>query len=158
MEADRIPRPQYCRRMSRLTVEDLVSRLRASGVRITAPRRMVLAALADSGSHVTAEDLHRRVRREDPDVSVSSVYRTMELLAHHGIVDHVHLGHGPAQYHLTEEHHAHLVCNRCGAVVELDPSLSAPFARAVEGALGFHLDLGHFALTGWCDACRPGTT
>ena len=116
---------------------------------------MVLVALAECGSHVTAEELHRRVRRDHPDVSVSSVYRTMELLTEHGIVDHVHLGHGPAQYHLTAEQHAHLVCNGCGAVVELASSMSEPFAAEIERTLGFDLDLGHFALTGWCDACRP---
>jgi len=144
--------------MSGLSFEDLVSRLRASGVRITAPRRMVLAALAESGSHVTAEELHRRVRADHPEVSVSSVYRTMELLTDHGVVDHVHLGHGPAQYHLTQERHAHLVCNGCGAVSEVDASLSEPFAAEVERTLGFHLDLGHFALTGWCDVCRSART
>ena len=141
--------------MSGLQVDDLVSRLRAAGVRITAPRRMVLAALIETGSHVTAEELHRRVRSEHPEVNVSSIYRTMDLLTDHGIVDHVHLGHGPAEYHLTEEQHAHLVCNSCAAIVELDPSISAPFAAEVSRELGFHVDLGHFALTGWCDDCRP---
>ena len=138
-----------------MTVEDLVAELRTAGVRITAPRRMVLAALVEAGSHATAEELHRRVRRSHPDVSASSIYRTMELLAEHGVVQHVHLGHGPAQYHLADEEHAHLVCNGCGAVVELDRTVSAPFADRVADELGFELDLGHFALTGWCARCRP---
>lgn len=116
---------------------------------------MVLQALLDAGSHATADELLRRVRREQPDVSASSVYRTMELLTDHGIVDHVHLGHGPAQFHLTDDEHAHLVCDGCGHIVELEPELSAPFAREVEDRLGFRLDLGHFALTGWCRACAP---
>lgn len=140
--------------MSGLTVDDLVSRLRAAGARITGPRRVILAALADSGSHVTAEELHRRVQLEHPEVSVSSVYRTMDLLADHGVVDHVHLGHGPAEYHLSDEEHAHLVCNGCGSIIELDRELSEPFAATVAEQLGFHLDLGHFALTGWCNQCR----
>lgn len=140
--------------MSGLSVDDLVSRLRGAGVRITSQRRMVLEALAEAGSHVTAEDLHRRVRADHPDVSVSSVYRTMDLLADHGVVEHVHLGHGPAEYHLADEEHAHLVCNGCGRVTELDPSVSAAFASEVADELGFHLDLGHFALTGWCRLCR----
>jgi Fur family ferric uptake transcriptional regulator len=138
-----------------LTVDELVERLRSAGVRITAPRRMVLAALVDAGSHATAEDLHRRVRRTHPEVSASSIYRTMELLADHGVVQHVHLGHGPAQYHLADDHHAHLVCNGCGAIVELEESVSAPFAERVGRELGFQVDLGHFALTGWCATCRP---
>lgn len=122
---------------------------------MTAPRRMVLQALVDIGSHATAEELLARVRRDHPDVSGSSVYRTMELLTDHGIVDHVHLGHGPAQFHLTVEQHAHLVCDGCGAIVELEPAVSAPFALRVENELGFRLDLGHFALTGWCRGCEP---
>lgn len=118
---------------------------------------MVLAALVETGSHVTAEELHRRVRDEHPEVSVSSIYRTMDLLALHDVVEHVHLGHGPAQYHLSHEQHAHLVCNGCQAIVELDPTISAPFADEVSRQLGFHVDLGHFALTGWCDDCAPGS-
>lgn len=140
-----------------MSVDELVSKLRTSGVRITAPRRMVIDALVESGSHVTADDLLRRVRRSHPEVSTSSIYRTMELLTDHGVVQHVHLGHGPAQYHLADEHHAHLVCNRCGAVTELDPDVSAPFAERVAQELGFELDLGHFALTGWCARCRPAS-
>ena len=142
--------------MPGITLDELVLRLRTAGVRVTAPRRIVLAALVEAGSHATAEDLHRLVRRDHPEVSSSSVYRTMDLLTDLGVVEHVHLGHGPAQYHLTDDAHAHLVCNGCQTVVELDPELSAPFAQQVEGELGFALDLGHFALTGWCARCRAG--
>ncbi len=143
--------------MSGLSVDALISRLRSEGVRITAPRRMVLDALVDAGSHVTAEELHRRVQRVHPEVSPSSVYRTMDLLAEHHVVDHVHLGHGPAQYHLAEDHHAHLVCSGCGAVAEVDPSVTAPLAARIEEDLGFELDLGHFALMGRCRRCRSAS-
>ncbi len=121
---------------------------------MTAPRRMVLEALAAAGSHVTAEELLRRVQLAHPEISGSSIYRTMELLADHDIVDHVHLGHGAAQYHLADEHHAHLVCNDCGRIIELDATRSGPFADAVSHELGFDVDLRHFALTGWCADCR----
>lgn len=124
---------------------------------MTAPRRMVLIALAEAGSHVTADELHRRVRQDHPEVSASSIYRTMEVLTDLQIVEHVHLGHGAAQYHLTDEEHAHLVCNGCGTIIELDASTSSRFADTVAAELDFHLDLGHFALTGWCGACRPAS-
>lgn len=140
--------------MAALSEEALVDQLRRRGVRVTAARRAVLEALADLGSHVTAEDLHQRVARRHPSVNPSSVYRTMDLLARLGVVTHVHLGHGPAQYHLADDEHAHLVCETCGAVVEIGPELSEPFARAVADRLGFELDLGHFALTGRCRRCR----
>ena len=141
--------------MAGIAVDELVERLRSAGVRITAPRRLVLTALAEAGSHVTAAPLHRLVSRDHPDVSSSSLYRTMDLLAEHGIVRHVHLGHGPAEYHLSAERHGHLLCNECGVVSELAPELAAPFAEAIDEELGFELDLSHFALTGWCRECRP---
>lgn len=145
--------------MAEVTTEELVDDLRRRGVRITAPRRAVLEALVEAGSHVTADALHERVQARHPDVSHSSIYRTMDLLADVGVVTHVHLGHGPAEYHLAEEAHSHLVCNGCGGVTEVDRSVSDPFADAVAERFGFRLDLRHFALTGWCRdcGCDPAT-
>jgi len=135
------------------TTAAMVDHLRRQGVRVTAPRRAVLDALGELGSHATAEQLHQRVRARHPDVSVSSVYRTMDLLARHGLVTHVHLGHGPAEYHLADDRHAHVVCDACGAVAEIPPALADPFAAEVERRLGFRVDLHHFALTGRCPGC-----
>jgi Fur family ferric uptake transcriptional regulator len=134
----------------------MVERMRRSGVRVTAPRRAVVEALVDLGSHATAEQLHEHVRSRNPEVSVTSVYRTMDLLARLGLVTHVHLGHGPAEYHLADDDHSHLVCDGCGAVVELPPQLSAPFAEEVGRRTGFRLELQHFALTGRCARCAEG--
>lgn len=138
------------------TTKELVARLREQGIRVTAPRRAVLEALAALGSHATAEQLHRHVASRHPDVSTSSVYRTMELLARLGIVTHVHLGHGPAEFHLAGDEHAHLVCEECGVVVEIPRSLTDPFVSEVRRRLGFVADLQHFALTGRCPACHRG--
>ena len=135
------------------SVDDLVGRLRRRGVRVTAPRRAVLESLVALGSHVTAEALHEDARRRHPALSASSVYRTMELLHDVGIVTHVHLGHGPAEYHLADEHHVHAVCEACGAVAEVPDGVAAGFAERVAAELGFDLDLGHFALTGRCRRC-----
>lgn len=139
--------------MAATSLDDVVHRLRDRGVRVTGPRRAVVQALLEAGSHVTAERLLARVHAGHPEVSASSVYRTMDLLSEVGVVRHVHLGHGPAEYHLTEEEHAHLVCDGCGQVAELAPELSRSFVRRVRDRLGFQLELGHFALTGRCDRC-----
>lgn len=136
--------------------DELVARLRSRGVRITATRRAVLDALMETGSHVTAEDLHARVQARHPDVSHSSIYRTMDLLSDLGIIVHVHLGHGPAEFHLADDAHAHLVCSSCGTVTEVEQELSGPFADAIADRFGFTVDLRHFALTGRCADCGAG--
>lgn len=136
------------------TVEERVAELRRRGVRITAPRRAVVDALVAAGSHVTAEDLHTLVRAHHPDVSQSSIYRTLGLLADVGMVHHVHLGHGPAEYHLVDDAHTHLVCSVCGTVTEIDTTITEPFAAGIADRFGFEVDLRHFALTGRCSDCR----
>jgi Fur family transcriptional regulator, ferric uptake regulator len=137
-------------------VDDLVEPLLWRGVRVTPPPRAVLESLAALGSHVTAEALHEDARGRHPALSASSVYRTMDLLHELGIVSHVHLGHGPAEYHLVVDDHAHAVCDACGAVAEVPATVTDAFADEVSARLGFELDLGHFALTGRCRRCAAG--
>lgn len=137
--------------------EEIVALLRRDGGRLTATRKAVVRALLGSGDHhLTAADVTRAVRDLDPEFQESTVYRTLDRLAELGIVDHVHIGHGAAVYHLTdaEHRHHHLVCDGCGRVIEVAPSLLDSVARRVEREHGFVLDAGHFALGGTCARCR----
>jgi Fe2+ or Zn2+ uptake regulation protein len=127
--------------------------LRAGGVRITAPRRAVVAALVDAEDHVTADELAARVAASEPDVHLSTGYRTLEALEKLGVVSHVHLGHGRAVYHLTERLHTHAVCEDCGVVVELPGDLLHDVEQRLRRETGFEVDPHHFALVGRCRDC-----
>ena len=129
--------------------------LRAAGLRLTHQRATVMAALAEAGAHPTAEAVAEQVHRLDPRIHLATVYRTLHVLEEHGVVSHVHLGHGPAVYHLAHERHAHAVCGACGAALEVPEDLLGAFTAALARDLGFVLDPGHFALSGWCRHCAP---
>ena len=92
--------------------EPILGLLRAQGGRVTTCRRAILEAFLGIGGHVTAEVLTARVQASQPDVHESTVYRFLDELERLGVVDHVHLGHGPAVYHLASDAHHHLVCDR----------------------------------------------
>lgn len=135
-------------------LEDLVDELRRRGGRVTSARRALLAALVDAGTaHPTAPDLAEAVQRAQPDVHLSTVYRSLESLEALGLVDHVHLGHGRAIYHLADTPHQHLVCERCGAVVEVPDDVFDEVAATVRRAYGFTIRPHHFAVLGRCAAC-----
>lgn len=137
--------------------EEITAQLRRNGGRLTATRKAVVRALLDAPDHhLTAADVTAAVRDLDPDFQESTVYRTLDRLVELGIIDHVHIGHGAAIYHLTDDghRHHHLVCDGCGRVIEVSPSLLDPVARRVEREHGFVIDPAHFALTGACAACR----
>src|SRR3984893_748972 len=106
--------------VSRLRFNDLADALgemRRRGLRVSAPRRLVLPALFAAEEPCSAEHLGRAL-----DLDLASVYRILDMLERHGLVQHVHLGHGPGLYTLVGHgEHEYLCCERCGAVRTVAP-------------------------------------
>ncbi len=138
-------------------VEEIVQRLAAAGGRRTTARYAIVERLVRAKGHLTADEVAADVQSRYPSVNISTVYRTLELLEELGIVDHVHLGHGRAVYHLAHEDHQHLYCERCERVEELPASTLKSFVAALERDYGFEVDRRHFAIVGVCKRCRPRT-
>ncbi|CCM61864.1 MAG: transcriptional repressor [Candidatus Microthrix parvicella] len=141
--------------MSRDRLDELLDDLRRRGGRVTSARRLVLAQLADDPkAHISAEELAERLQGDHPELHLATVYRTLRTLSDLGLVQHVHLGHGPAVYHLAEHHHGHVQCSECGRVFGLDHGVVDRLRNDLLIAHGFEIDDLHFALTGRCEACR----
>lgn len=138
------------------SVDDVLELVRAGGGRATNARRILVQVLFDRHGHLSAEELAQAVQAESPDVNVSTVYRNLEELERLGVVTHTHLGHGPATYHLAARQHGHLVCQECGATVEVPTSLFASLGEQALRRFDFSVDPGHSAVMGLCGACRSG--
>jgi Fur family ferric uptake transcriptional regulator len=137
------------------TKEAAIIKLRQRGYRVTPQRRMVLDALAESGEHISAEDIYTQVRAMHPRVNISTVYRTLELLKEMGLVTQTDLGEGRVRYHFGDKsRHHHLLCRRCGATAELKESLLAPLKEVLLREYGFKADLRHLAIFGYCAQCQ----
>ncbi len=135
-------------------MERILALLREGGGRVTTARRAVLSALLEGARrHVSAEELAAAVHAENPAVHLSTVYRTLDALEQLGVVTHVHLGHGRAIYHLTDELHHHAVCEGCGDVLQLPASIFGDVQATLRRSWGFALDAHHFALVGRCTTC-----
>ena len=131
-----------------------MDQLRGQDGRSSIARRAVLETLLSvAAQHITAEQLTDMVRHAYPDISESTVYRNLERFEAAGIAYHAHLGHGPAVWHLRERARRYLTCNRCGHTLDVDPEIFAPLEAELLHDLGFHADLGHFAITGTCSNC-----
>lgn len=136
---------------------DLAAELREHGYRMTPQRLMVVAALQEVGEHFSAEDVHALARRTYPDLHISTVYRTFDLLEAEGFLTKTtgDFGDGLARYHLAERgHHHHLVCLECGAVIEVNESVLHLLEEVLLRDHGFQLDVEHLALHGRCARCR----
>jgi Fur family ferric uptake transcriptional regulator len=133
----------------------IIASLREVGYRLTPQRMLIVSILHDSKGHVSAEDLHQRVKEQYPFVDISTVYRTLQLLKRLRIVTETDLGGGRVHYELSqEERHHHLVCRQCGKTFALDDLLIEPLRSALMDAHGFAADMEHFAIFGLCANCQ----
>jgi len=130
--------------------------LRAEGHRVTTPRRLLIQCLIDAHGHRTAEELAAQVQGRAPDVHLSTIYRNLEELERLGVIEHAHLGHGAATYHLAAASHGHLVCSECGVTIEVPDELFRPLQRNALARYGFSIDAHHFAMVGLCASCSTG--
>ncbi len=137
-------------------LEEILSLLRANGGRVTSQRRGILQALRDHEGHPTAEQLTVLVQERQPDVHESTLYRFLDELERLGVLDHAHLGHGPAVYHFADDPHHHLVCDSCHAVIQVPDATFEELRHRLLDEFGFQMDRRHFAVLGRCSACAEG--
>ncbi|RYU13685.1 Fur family transcriptional regulator [Nocardioides iriomotensis] len=129
-------------------------RLRASGHRLTAQRELVLQAV-DTLGHATPDEVLAEVRKSTSAVSLSTVYRTLDLLEELGLVRHAHLHDRAPTYHsTTSPPHAHTVCRRCGRVRELSQPRTAELVATFREGEGFEVDVAHLTVFGTCLDCE----
>ena len=133
----------------------IAERLREQGYRLTPQRAMILSILEDSDQHISAEEIYAQVSAKYPQVNISTVYRTLELLKQLGLIYEIDLGEGRVRYHPEGKgHHHHLVCQQCGAVIDIDESTLARLKDVLLGRYGFSAQLRHVAFFGLCENCR----
>jgi len=135
-------------------VKDIAFRLSQKGYRMTPQRLMILEAIEGASGHVSAEEIYQDIRRRYPGLNISTVYRTLDLLKGTGLVTETDMGDGRVRFHsMGHEHHHHLVCSKCGKVIDLDEETLSPLTSVLSDKYGFHADLKHLAIFGRCKGC-----
>ncbi len=134
-------------------VEDWRRRLRAHGYRITPQRQLVLAAV-NRLKHASPEQILSEVQLTAPNVNLSTVYRTLDVLESVRLVTHAHIEHRAPTYHSVDDRpHIHLVCDHCHEVQGVPGAIAEPLSAALQQDWGFGLEVGHIALHGRCADC-----
>jgi Fur family ferric uptake transcriptional regulator len=127
--------------------------LRAKGYRLTPQRELVLRAVERLG-HATPDEVLMAVREDSQAVNVSTVYRTLELLEELGLVRHAHITDRAPTYHSTAgPEHVHLVCRKCHAVIDVEPTVIEPLSDTLRERFSFSTDVGHLTIFGTCRSC-----
>jgi Fe2+ or Zn2+ uptake regulation protein len=128
--------------------------LRERGQRVTPQRLAIARTVRELDRHTTAETVFGRVSEQMPGVSLPTVYATLDLLEEIGLVRRVPTEAGTAVYDPRTEDHHHLVCRRCGEIMDVDAPVDRDELLAAARTLGFAADDAQVVVRGTCANCR----
>ena len=134
-----------------------IKTLKQKGLKLTPQRKLIIDAIHETEAHLTAEEIRAHVQARVPEVHKSTIYRTLELLEGAGCVFKSELGDHSIYHHAEEGHHHHLVCRRCGEIIECDEDLFTSVEGSLVEKYGFRVDFSHLVMSGLCEECRSKT-
>ncbi len=131
------------------------ARLRERGLKSTAQRDAIARVFLGIGRHISAEELYAEVKKINPHVGYATIYRTLRLLKECALVSERHFDEGQARYEtVSERHHDHFICERCGKIIEFENQGIERLQQAVARQIGALLTRHKMELYGLCAECR----
>lgn len=132
--------------------------LHQHGYKLTPQRETILNVLANEDEHLSAEDIYDRVRKDNPNIGLATVYRTLEMLSAMKIIDKVSFEDQKVRYEwrkteLTHAHH-HLYCKDCGTIIEIDEDLIGLITPIISKKYHFQIDDLPLSFYGYCEDCQ----
>ncbi len=128
--------------------------LRKRGYRLTPQRHMILSVIQEAHEHLSIDQITERVQQRNPYVSLSTVYRTLELLRELGLVRENHLLGEQSHYEAVDSQaHHHLVCRHCRATIHLDDALLGNLHEQLQTQYHFHQMTLDLVAAGYCETC-----
>ena len=136
-----------------MQLEQIVTSLRNGGHRITPQRIAIIDYLMHTEDHPSADQVHVVIKKKYPMVSLSTVYKTLELLRQKKLVNEIEID-GGARFDAHMENHINLVCLNCGKIEDIDEKLLSSIQSRVAKKSEYLIVKGSFELHGYCDKCK----
>ncbi len=133
----------------------ILDRCKRRGRRMTGPRRVIAEVVAAATDHPDVAELHRRVARVDPGISLSTVYRTLKLFEEEGLVEQHSFKGGRSRVEQADaKHHDHLIDIETGKVIEFRSEEIERLQTEIARKLGYELTGHRLELYGQRSATR----
>jgi Fur family ferric uptake transcriptional regulator len=134
--------------------EVLARYLEQHSLKHTKQRDLILATFLEAKGHATSDEIYQTVRAEHSNIGYTTVYRTMKLLCDAGLAEEHNFDDGVTRYEIEHDHHDHLVCLRCGKIIEFECRALEQAQVEVADAHNFEVLRHRHELYGHCQSCR----
>jgi Fur family ferric uptake transcriptional regulator len=134
----------------------LKAQLAQRGLKSTRQRTLIVDTFLAAKGHLDVDALLAQVRQADPKISAATVYRTMKLLAELGIANAQRFGDGHTRYEsaVDRHHHDHLICTKCGSIIEFENDRIEALQDSVARRHSFKVTRHKLELYGLCQRCQ----
>ena len=134
-------------------IEQIVASLRDEGFRVTPQRVAIVEYLLKTEDHPSAELIHKVIRKRYPMVSLSTIYKTLELLKEKKLVNEIEVE-GEARFDAHTDEHINLVCMNCGKIDDIDEDSLREIQTKAARKSKYLIIKGSFELFGYCGNCK----
>jgi len=131
----------------------LIRSLREKGYKLTAQRLAIIRLLARDMTHPGAGDVFRKVRKRMPNISMSTVYYTLDMLKKEGLIQELEFYDQDNRYDVNVANHINLICKKCGKIEDFPGELPYSYAQ-VQQKTEFQPLAMRYEYYGYCKGCR----
>ncbi len=140
-------------------MESLKDQLKEKGYKLTPQRRATLDTIIENqGKHLSTEEIYDMVKEKCPEIGLATVYRTLQLLDELDVISKINFDDGCSRYelntHQDDHQHHHLICLKCGNVIEVEVDLMDALESEIEKNYNFEIRDHKVKFFGYCNKCR----
>lgn len=130
--------------------------LKQKNLKLTHQRQGVVQTFSGHKGHISAEELYRKVQKKFPEIGFTTVYRTLNLMVAAGIASANNFKSSFTRFELIgkKDHHDHLICTKCGEIIEFENKLIEDLQGSVAKEHGFKLTEHTLEIFGICSVCQ----
>jgi len=137
---------------------EICEKIQEKSYKVTPQRQVILKVLLENiQKHLSAEDVYEIVKKKHPEIGMATVYRTLDLLVELGILQKMDFGDGKTRFELNDEnvhHHHHLICLKCGKVLEFALDLLDDLEERIAKKTNFDIVDHKLKFYGYCSECK----
>ena len=135
--------------------EILSEYLKHKGLKHTDQRDKILEIFLSTSRHISADELHASIKKSNPRIGFSTVYRTLKIFTECGLANEVNFGDGRARFEkaFDKSQHGHLICTRCGKTEEFETDALVKSVKKIADSKQFSPEGHRFEIYGLCRRC-----
>ena len=125
--------------------------LKEHALKVT-PQRVGILSLMFNAGHISVEDLYEQIKSDFPSISLATLYKNINAMSEKALIKEVKVPHSKNVYEISKEEHAHLLCHKCHAFIDIDVALT-PIIEEATTKSHFHIEESSVIFSGLCPEC-----